>query len=166
MASESVIGYKQLVALEKRAREDGVSALEISLRNESAGATDGDRPATTPKPPSVASPSTRSREAPSAPPAPSRDVLLAVADAPPKKSGNVAAVLWIFLNGLGGPWWYMGKPFSAIAAVIAYAFCAFLLVFAGIPIILILWIVDLICLSSSFRQYKRNREEYLRRAMG
>src|SRR5262245_49156436 len=94
------------------------------------------------------------------------NAILAVATAPPQKSGGTAAALWFFLAGLGGPWWYLGKPISAIFAVIIYGICA-ALIFAGIGLVLlpVVWIIDALAVSSTLRKHNRKRAQILEAAV-
>jgi hypothetical protein len=92
--------------------------------------------------------------------------ILAVATAPPQKSGATTAALWFFLAGFGGPWWYLGRPFSAIAAFVAYAICT-ALIFAGVGLVLLplLWIIDALAVRSSYKKHNGDREKLLRAAV-
>ena len=92
--------------------------------------------------------------------------ILAVATAPPQKSGGVAAVLWLLLAGVGGPWWYLGKPFSALFALFAYWTC-FALIFVGVGIVLlpILCLVDGLAVWSTVKKQNSARVKLIRAAM-
>jgi len=93
-------------------------------------------------------------------------VLLAVATAPPQKSAGVAIALWFFLAAFGGPWWYLGRPGSAIGAIVLYWICgALLVVGVGLFLLPILWIIDLLCIFSTIRKHNRQREQQLRAAL-
>jgi len=92
--------------------------------------------------------------------------ILAVAAAPPRKSPGATAALWFFLAGFGGPWWYLGRPLSAIVAMLLYGICG-ALIFVGIGLILlpILWIIDALAVWSTFRKHNAERDNVLRSAV-
>lgn len=92
--------------------------------------------------------------------------ILAVASAPPQKSTGAAAALWFFLGAFGGPWWYLGKPGSAIAAIVVYWTCALLtLVVVGLFLLPVVWIIDLLCIFSTLKKHNQQREQQLRAAL-
>lgn len=92
--------------------------------------------------------------------------ILAVAALPPQKSGGVAAALWFFLAGFGGPWWYLGRPVSALFAMVAYWICgALIVVGVGLVLLPMLWVVDALTVWSSLRADQKKREKQLRKAL-
>lgn len=88
--------------------------------------------------------------------------VLAAALAPPQKSGGAAGALWFFLAGFGGPWWYLGRPGSAIVAFLAYSLCAALmLVGVGFVLLPILWAIDGLAVASTLKKHNRERNRIL-----
>jgi len=92
--------------------------------------------------------------------------ILAVASAPPQKNGGVAAALWFFLAGFGGPWWYLGRPVIAIAAMCMYWLCG-VLIFVGVGLFLLpgLWLIDAISVYQSVRGHNQKRLKMLKEAV-
>ncbi len=92
--------------------------------------------------------------------------ILAVATAPPQKSGAAAAALWFFLAGFGGPWWYLGRPVSAVFVMVAYWVCAALMIVGvGLVLLPLLWVADALAVWSSLAKHNRGREQRLRAAI-